>query len=384
MPTTLAPSPQEAPTSQIHSYRRPLREPHRKPQPKSSEAFGPLKKQHPWYDFNPVLSHNGAWNFIPGARGIGKTFGAKKLALNAFIKRGDQFIYLRRYKEELIARDTFFADIQHLYPDWMFRANGNTFEAARKPAGDGKPKWETMGYARALSTSQRDKSQAFPRVKLIIFDEFIVEKSVMHYLPAEATLMLNFFSTVDRGQDKTRVLFLANAVSILNPYFIEYKINPNDADEDGIIKLADGFIVCHFPNSSDFEESMLQTRFGRFIRGTDYAKYAIANKFSDNNGQLVKPKNPRARYKFTLQLRDADVSVWEDRMGGEFYVTNSIPKNPVMFTYVREKMGEGKVLLLSSDLVIGRLRNAFRTGKTYFDHDATRLVYQDIFRQNSG
>src|SRR4051794_26662345 len=118
MPTALAQNPPDQPTSQIHSYRRPQGKPRQKPEPKPAESFGPLKKQHPWYDFGPVLSHNGAWNIIPGARGIGKTFGAKKLAINAFIKRGDQFIYLRRYKEELIARDTFFSDIAYLYPDW--------------------------------------------------------------------------------------------------------------------------------------------------------------------------------------------------------------------------------------------------------------------------
>ena len=34
-----------------------------------------------YYSFDDILSRNGVFNFIIGGRGIGKTYGAKKIAI---------------------------------------------------------------------------------------------------------------------------------------------------------------------------------------------------------------------------------------------------------------------------------------------------------------
>lgn len=54
-----------------------------------------------YWDINKSLSYNALFNFIIGARGVGKSYGAKKLAIQNFLKKGKQFVYVRRYKEEL-------------------------------------------------------------------------------------------------------------------------------------------------------------------------------------------------------------------------------------------------------------------------------------------
>ena len=59
-----------------------------------------MSKKLSYYDYGPVLSRNAVFNMIMGARGLGKTYGAKKLVIKEFINHGNQFIYLRRYKEE--------------------------------------------------------------------------------------------------------------------------------------------------------------------------------------------------------------------------------------------------------------------------------------------
>ena len=53
-----------------------------------------------YYSFDDILSRNGVFNFIIGGRGIGKTYGAKKIAIDTYLETGKQFIYLRRYKSE--------------------------------------------------------------------------------------------------------------------------------------------------------------------------------------------------------------------------------------------------------------------------------------------
>jgi len=49
-----------------------------------------------YYDLHNLLTRNAPWNFIIGARGLGKTFAAKRYGIKEYIKHGHEFIYLRR------------------------------------------------------------------------------------------------------------------------------------------------------------------------------------------------------------------------------------------------------------------------------------------------
>jgi len=83
-----------------------------------------------YYDFGPLLSRNAVINIAIGPRGDGKTYGAKKLAIRNAVKKGEQFILLRRYKTELVTRTSFFDDISDAmrveFPGYMFRVNGQS------------------------------------------------------------------------------------------------------------------------------------------------------------------------------------------------------------------------------------------------------------------
>lgn len=355
--------------------------PKKRPAKKAPEAQGPLAKVHPYYNYGPILSRNGTYNFLVGGRGLGKTYGAKKRAIKRFLDHGEMWIYLRRYKEELIpVRETLFADIQHEFPDWDFRIQGNSLEIDNAANRDAKKRdWQTMGYIIPLSVAQKYKSVAYPAVKTIIFDEFIIEKGAVHYLPNEAAVFNNFYSTVDRWQDKTTVFFLANAVSLNNPYFIEYAIFPEPDTE--WIKLSDGFIIAHFPKDGAFADSVSNTRFGQFIKDTDYEKYAVGNEFADGHQTLVGLKNPKARYQFTLETREGSFSIWEDVLASKWYATRKQPGNPLEFTLVPQNVSEQKTLVLYSTDMIGRLRAAYSEGRIWFDNAGTRNLFLDLFRR---
>lgn len=350
----------------------------------------PQKVKYPYYSFTRLLSCNAVINMAVGGRGIGKSYGAKKLAIDAWIKNRSMFIYLRRFTEELIARDTFFADIQHEYPDWDFRANGNTFEAA--PASDRderKRDWQTMGYAVALTTAQKNKSISYHLVKLIIFDEFILEVGFLRYIPNEAEVLLNFISTVDRGQDKTRVIMLANAVSMMNPYFIEWGITPPTEGEKEIKVYAKspknpgGFVAVHFPKSEEFAAVFFQTRFGEFIKlnSPEYTRYAVGNQFVDNRTELVAPKNPRAKHQFNMETRFGWISVWHDLVGNQYYISRTLPANQTTFTLVPNKMSKDKMLLFYNDDIVVRMRTAYRMSRMEFDSPQAENIFIDLFNK---
>lgn len=336
--------------------------------------------EHPWYNYDRINSFNGVFNFVVGERGNGKTYGAKKQAIKKFLRTGDQFIYLRRYTTELATRETFFADIGDEFPDHDFRVFGHQAQMSPVSArSDKKRHWQVMGYFVALTKSQAQKSMSYHRVTTIIFDEFILEKSVLRYLPEEVTIFLNFYSTVDRNQDKTRVYFLANSVSMMNPYFLEYEIRPDELPPLSVHR--DGFIVVHFINSADFAKSVYQTRFGKFIQDTEYAKYAVENQFSDAHQELLKPKTERAKYMYTLETKKGMFSIWYDGMVGEYFAQQKRPKSEQIMTLMPERMSDKKTLTSTSGNLMSALRTAFRHGRLSFDSPVTRNQFVEVFKQ---
>jgi len=335
-----------------------------------------------FYNLSKILSYNAAYNMCVGGRGIGKTYGFKKKGIRDAIVKGDEFIYLRRYKTELqTARNTFFADVGNEFPNHDFRLNGWLAQAsliADRDAGK-KREWITLGYFIALSQAQNIKSVAFPKVKTIIFDEFIIEKGALHYLPDEAVIFNNFYSTVDRYKDKTRAFFLANSVSIMNPYFLEYEIRPDQSSE--FVIKAGGFLVCHFINSDEFANEVYQTKFGKFIKDTDYADYAVGNAFDDNHESLLALKNPKARYLFTLECKTGSFSVWHDIYTDDYFIQSKRPKAEMIFTLLSERMAEDKKLMSFTDKPLAYLRAGFRAGRVSFDKPSTRNTFADIFKR---
>lgn len=349
----------------------------------SSFVKPPVKPKLTFYNFDKIYSYNGMYNFILGARGVGKTYGAVKKVVQKAITTGEEFILLRRWKTELTTKDSFFDAIiaNNEFPEWDFRVSGMHAEMSLKIYADMKKRpWTRIGYFIALSQAQHYKGTPFPLVKTIIFDEFIIETGSMQYIKNEAVVMDNFYSTVDRHGDRTRVLFLANSVSIINPYFLEYKIEPQDSDE-WIITARDEmnlpFIVCHFPRSENFQQQVLKTRFGKFKAGTDYSEYALANKFSDNHKAMIGEKPTNMRYAFTLESKYGVVSIWS--YGGKYFTQAKRPKTEKIFTLVPQLQDEGKTLLATNDKLVQILRTAYRNNRMTFDKQVTRNIFIQVF-----
>lgn len=336
-----------------------------------------------YYNYDKLYSYNAMWMFIVGLRGVGKTYGAKVKAIKAALNKGEEFIYLRRYKPEISnSASTFFSDVAHEFPGYDFKATARYAQYAPiETRGEKKREWYTMGYFFALSSSSATRSMSFPRVKLIIFDEFIVERGATPYLPNEATIFLNFYNTVDRSNDKTKVLFIANSVSIMNPYFIEYRIVPDEGGEFIVPKHYKGYLVAHFVEAAEFASSVYDSKFGQFIQDTEYAAYVVGNTFADNHEGLVASKRYSAVYMFTVECKTGIFSVWYDRKTGDYTIQRGRPKEETIYTLVAEKMSSDKRFVTFTDPQMKILRGAFRSARVFFDEPATRNVFTEIFKR---
>ena len=336
------------------------------------------KRKFSYYNFDRLYSFAAFIMVVVGARGLGKTFGAKRKCITRALKTGEQFIYLRRHKTDMKkARATFFDDIASFYPDWDFRVMGDEAQAAPIATRDDKKRaWQVIGHFAVLSVAQSIKSVSFERVTTIIFDEFIIERGHVQYLQGEVTTLLNFYNTVDRGQDKTRLLMLANSVTIMNPYFHEWNVSPSHGEWQ---LKNDGALIVNFAKSDAYEAEVLATRFGKFIAGTEYAQYAAGNTFLDNNDNLLRKKPASASYLFTLETKGGTYSIWHTYGNGEYFAQAKRPKVEDLCVMDSARQREGATLLQFSDWQLKVLRASFKRANLYFDTPKARNAMVEVF-----
>lgn len=260
--------------------------------------------------------------FVLGERGVGKSYGAKRLVLKKWLKSGEQFIYLRRYKTELdTALVTFWDDIV---------ANGE-FEGhklgVRKSkmlstfTCDGK----ICGYAVPLSTSNILKSTAFPDVKLIVFDEFLLDtgSGSYHYIRGEVEMVLDAIETVGRLKD-IQVIFLGNATSQVNPYFAYFNLSLPYNSEFKTFK--DGLIVVNYIRNEEYRKVKKASKFGRLIQDSNYGKYAIDNEFLRDSNEFICKRPSDAKFYCVLVLNGLNVGVWYAK-DGYLYLSEKFEPN---------------------------------------------------------
>ena len=265
-----------------------------------------------------ILSHNCLFNFVLSNRGGGKTYGAKKLAIKKHLKEGSQFIYLRRYKTEFADFQNFFADVSEEFPDVTFEVKGKKLFINGNLAGYGIP----------LSTALMKKSVSYKFVKTIIFDEFIIDSKLVHYLDDEVVKFLEFYETVDRMRDETIVLFLANAISVSNPYFSYFGLRP-DPNKRFTKKFP---IIVEYYTNEEFIKAKYKTRFGQLIKGTVYGDYAVENKFLKDNANFVEKKTGNSVFQFAVHYNSQNYGFWYDFKEGNIYMSDDVdPSNPIKY-----------------------------------------------------
>lgn len=325
-----------------------------------------------WYNYDRINSFNGFFHFILTNRGFGKSYGAKKRCIDRFLKYGEQFIYVRRYKTELKKIHKYFDDIKDQYPNHDFEVRGRTFLI------DGK----VCGHAIPLSTSLTEKSNPYPLVGTIVYDEFIIDKGHLRYLENEVEIMLELVLTIIRKRDNVRVYFLANNVSEVNPYFTYFNIK---LPEGNVIKtFNEGTIIVEKNTDDVFIEEMKATKFGRLVKGTKYADYSIENKSlrdSDTFVERLPLKNctPIANIMFNGQ----GVQIWLDRKNNYYYCNEKIVKDTETVTLESDDHNEFSTLNAKTIRfsILDDVIKSFQVGLVRFESQQVKHLMYDIFKK---
>lgn len=275
-----------------------------------------------YYNYDKLFSFPFLLAFVIGERGCGKTFGSKVAVLKKYLKNGEQFIYLRRYKTELdTALATFWNDLTDngYFKDLELKVKKTKMLTQFLCNG------KVCGYAVPLSTANILKSTAFPKVKTIIFDEFLLDSTggTYRYLKNEVTMMLDVIETVGRLRD-IQVLFLGNALSITNPYFAYFDLDLPYNSEFRTFK--DGAIVVNYIKNMKYREAKKASKFGRLIEGTEYGRYAIDNEMLRDNKHFIQKKPPDSIFWGVLVVNGNNIGMWQGQ-NGYLYLSHKYDPN---------------------------------------------------------
>jgi hypothetical protein len=324
-----------------------------------------------FYDYNNILSRNAMLNFILTNRNGGKTYGFKKKAINNFLKKNEQFIYVRRYKSEFKKIITFFEDIQYKYPEHEFKCNKNFAYIDDKIAG----------YFIPLSTANNEKSTAYPHVTLMGYDEFIINKKNQRYLPDEPNLLNGLIETVVRLRDNLTVVCLANNVTICNPYFEYWNIYPDF--EEGIRTYDRGEKICvEMRVTKDVIEEKLKNRWGKLMNSTRYGQHAFNNKsLIDDDNFIMNKKPDGSKFMFSITLNSEEIGVWAK--GDIFFCDKTIINtSPLRFVLQKSDMTPDLKIVdrLNSASIMYVYKNAFKNGRVFYKNKYVKSTMYDILK----
>lgn len=327
-----------------------------------------------YYNYQRVMSYNANMNIIIGERGVGKSYGLKKFYIKYFLKTGKQIIYLRRYQSELensLKDNYFFKDIKN-DKDLI----GHKFETiGEKLIIDGK----IFGYGMALSKASTYKSIPYPNIVAIMFDEFLIEEGIHHYLKNEPKKVLDLLETVFRLRN-IKIFMLGNNISIVNPYFEYFKLYvPYNSD----IKLFnDNTILVQYIENKAFRTLKEKSSLGKLIKNTDYKDYNTNNKSLIDNSTFIEKKSKSSKFFFNILLNGIYYGVWLDNKTKKMFISTKYNlEYRIILTFNVQDHTSKNTLLNTKSVFFKNLITHYELGILYFENQTIKtnilnLIYK--------
>lgn len=274
------------------------------------------KINNSFYNGNHLTNKTQNFYFLVGARSIGKTYFFKRFCVENYKKTKEKFIFVRRYLSEIEnIKEEFFDDLE---------------ENIIIKKLDIFLNHEKIGTFIPLTGVTKYKSVNMSEYNYIIFDEFLPEDDV--YLKSsknyhfEVNQILNLFQSVARGKGKAfredvKVFFLANDVSVLNPYFDFFKIDKILEKNPEQRKITTPFYYYERLTN----KPAITGYFAEVLKNTSYGLYALEGKSLLDNNVFIEPKIPKnSKHIVSVNFGDYDVSI--HHKGGLIYFSE-LPKN---------------------------------------------------------
>lgn len=282
-----------------------------------------------YWDINRILPYQRNFNFINAERSIGKTYTTEKYILDKCIKQGIEFVYLVRTQDEKkrgILKSAFEKVTLKEFPKKEFECNNEEMcLIVRDEEGEVQEKL-IIGYCLALSEAVKIKKRSFPKVKYLIFDEYMLEsKQGGQYVNGwkEPDLFLSVYHTIDREEDRVVCFLLGNNTAFYNPYHLHPAFNiPNI--EKGKIWTSENVLFQWAISTTELKEDKAKCKFLRMLNNTTYGRYAKDGDYIDDNHSFIEKMSTTAKYAMTLEFEGVKFGVYNDMKNGVIYISEKV------------------------------------------------------------
>lgn len=242
-----------------------------------------------YYRLDNIIAKKADYHILFGERSNGKSYAVSERALyEAYTERdfdtGEpindyEFGYIRRWDMDIKASkiDSYFAD----KVDLIKKMTNNEYDCVSTYRGiiylakidekTMKPvRGKRIGVAFALTGATHYKSLQFPKIRNIIFEEFLVQGG---YLPEEPKTLQSLISTIARKR-KVKVFMIGNTESRICPYIDEWSLVNMLRQKQGTIDVyvfhgeeSEIRIACEYCASSDIKGKMFFGQSSKMING---------------------------------------------------------------------------------------------------------------------
>ena len=329
-----------------------------------------------------TLSYNAPMTIAVGGNSIGKTYSFTYQGVKEFIKTGKQFGWIRRYAPELKkASSNFFDDlIEHdEFPGYIFKTDKERGYIAKKPRGNAKPDWQVCCHFFALSMQGSYKGTAYPKIKRLIFDEYIREvKTPPGYLYDDIGKLMKLWKTVGRKRNDCQLYLISNAVDLVNPAFLWLGIT--DEPKPGYSWHNNKTVLLHHIKDAAFAQSERDTLVGKVIAGTELEKVMIDNEFAASNDLFIAKKTANAKYRYGFKYCGHVYAIWLDNSNGLFYVNRKAPKGGLVYSLTTEDHRPNMYLVESAGKFARQIGRLYGNGVVRFENNAAREGFLKMLR----
>ena len=186
-----------------------------------------------YYSLDAILSKNAVYNVIFGERSNGKTTSVQEYALKEYVKNRSQLAVIRRWSDDFIGKrgQMMFAGLEHdgngenkvakiTEGEWtgIYYYASKWYLCRYDEDGKREVSEDPFAFGFSITAQEHDKSTSYPRIRTILFDEFLTRTM---YVNDEFILFMNTLSTIIRQRSDVKIFMLGNTVNKFCPYFGE-------------------------------------------------------------------------------------------------------------------------------------------------------------------
>lgn len=311
-------------------------------------------------------------------RNAGKTTFFSRYLVDSYLKKGEEFAVLYRYKDDIKGADNkFFHDIQELfYKDLEMYGKAEENGLFMRLFINGN----TCGYALPINKADKLKrnSHLFSHVEHIFFDEF--QSEFNDYCPSEITKFISLHTSIARGQGKAvrrvPVYLVGNPVTMLNPYYAEFGVAKR-LDKKTKFLRGNGWVMEQGFNHYVAEQQKLSA-FNRAFENHEYVSYASEGTYLNDSDAFIEAPSGNSSYFMTLLYKGKNYGIRK-------YVKQGIVHcghKPDMSSHVRlsattDSHTTNYVMLKTFAILIDELRFYFQRGAFRFEDLECKNVILD-------